>query len=416
MGSACTKPSVKDVSDQAVATQQSASEKMLQQGQCSIPKTAAVSSADQPLTSSVNGSSGLQDSSQCCSHASNSLTAANPAGSGASLLQQSQQPQADTVTSIAQVSSTAEIREPLSSPVAAAVPPAASAGTAAEAQPAGTSANMQSAAANALPPDTAHAADSSLQAPGGAPAPRHSQHDEDCSTCGRAVTFAECTKPAASEAGRHVQQSTPASQPASIMHHKRSLLQRGPTQYIQDDMLADTPSSDVMEQAVLEQQVNILRTNSNRSEKLWLRRGRLQSSFAAMQQALPQLAVNEVPLAHVHTQAAGLKHIGFGPMKRENQDEFYIQVGEFGGQDGSHLFAVFDGHGSNGRDAAAYSRQLLPKLLDVELRKYFQVCCWLNQCACKPCHWCPCLLAKQATGAMADSFYRLVLPKHYLRF
>jgi len=25
-------------------------------------------------------------------------------------------------------------------------------------------------------------------------------------------------------------------------------------------------------------------------------------------------------------QAAGLKHIGFGPFKRENQDEFFIQV------------------------------------------------------------------------------------------
>lgn len=72
-------------------------------------------------------------------------------------------------------------------------------------------------------------------------------------------------------------------------------------------------------------------------------------------------------------QAAGLKHIGFGPFKRENQDEFFIQVGEFGGQHSSNLFCVFDGHGSHGKDAALYSRQLLPRLLDAELAKYFEV-------------------------------------------
>lgn len=75
----------------------------------------------------------------------------------------------------------------------------------------------------------------------------------------------------------------------------------------------------------------------------------------------------------VALQAAGLKHIGFGPLKKENQDEFFIQVGEFGGLPGSNLFCVFDGHGTFGKDAALYSRQLLPRLLDVELRKYFQV-------------------------------------------
>lgn len=76
-------------------------------------------------------------------------------------------------------------------------------------------------------------------------------------------------------------------------------------------------------------------------------------------------------------QAAGLKHIGFGPFKRENQDEFFIQVGDFGGVPGGNLFCVFDGHGTHGKDAALYSRQLLPRLLDVELRKYFMV---------RPCH------------------------------
>jgi serine/threonine protein phosphatase PrpC len=68
-----------------------------------------------------------------------------------------------------------------------------------------------------------------------------------------------------------------------------------------------------------------------------------------------------------------LKHIGFGPFKRENQDEFFIQVGEFGGLHSSNLFCVFDGHGTYGKDAALYSRQLLPRLLDVEMTKYFQV-------------------------------------------
>jgi hypothetical protein len=76
----------------------------------------------------------------------------------------------------------------------------------------------------------------------------------------------------------------------------------------------------------------------------------------------------------VPAQAAGLKHIGFGPFKRENQDEFFIQVGDFGGVPGGNLFCVFDGHGTYGKDAALYSRQLLPRMLDVELRKYFTVC------------------------------------------
>lgn len=72
-------------------------------------------------------------------------------------------------------------------------------------------------------------------------------------------------------------------------------------------------------------------------------------------------------------QAAGLKHIGFGPFKRENQDEFYIQIGKFGGLHSSNLFCVFDGHGTHGKNAALYSRQLLPRLLDAEVTKYFKV-------------------------------------------
>lgn len=84
----------------------------------------------------------------------------------------------------------------------------------------------------------------------------------------------------------------------------------------------------------------------------------------------PQLTSGRPPAP---AQAAGLKHIGFGPFKRENQDEFFIQVGDFGGVNGGNLFCVFDGHGTHGKDAALYSRQLLPRLLDVELREYFMV-------------------------------------------
>ncbi|KAF6266617.1 phosphatase 2C-like domain-containing protein [Scenedesmus sp. NREL 46B-D3] len=119
--------------------------------------------------------------------------------------------------------------------------------------------------------------------------------------------------------------------------------------------------------AVLAKQADILR--ANKMGKLRQRRGGLDSSFAAMQDAL---ATTEKPLAHVSTRAAGLKHIGFGPFKRENQDEFYIQIGKFGGLHSSNLFCVFDGHGTHGKNAALYSRQLLPRLLDAEVTKYFK--------------------------------------------
>ncbi len=42
-------------------------------------------------------------------------------------------------------------------------------------------------------------------------------------------------------------------------------------------------------------------------------------------------------------QAFGLKHIGFGPLKKENQDEYFVQVGGYGGQREGCCFAVFDG-------------------------------------------------------------------------
>ena len=50
-----------------------------------------------------------------------------------------------------------------------------------------------------------------------------------------------------------------------------------------------------------------------------------------------------------------------------------LQVGHYGNQPGANQFCVFDGHGSHGKDAATYSRQVLPALLDGELRKFFAV-------------------------------------------
>jgi serine/threonine protein phosphatase PrpC len=89
-------------------------------------------------------------------------------------------------------------------------------------------------------------------------------------------------------------------------------------------------------------------------------------------QASLDAAAAPVPVVEeVRTRAAGVKHIGFGPFKRENQDEFAISLGQgFGGALGGNLFCVFDGHGACGKDAAAYARQQLPLLLDAEMRAY----------------------------------------------
>ena len=100
---------------------------------------------------------------------------------------------------------------------------------------------------------------------------------------------------------------------------------------------------------VLNKQVEILRTS--RGSKLRERRGGLDSTFSSMQNSL---VTDGVTVEAVNTRAAGLKHIGFGPFKRENQDEFFIQVGEYGGSLNSNLFCVFDGHGTHGKAAAAY--------------------------------------------------------------
>ena len=60
-----------------------------------------------------------------------------------------------------------------------------------------------------------------------------------------------------------------------------------------------------------------------RGNKLRERRGGVSASFVELQD---QLTSNAPVLPLVATRAAGLKHIGFGPFKRENQDEFFIQA------------------------------------------------------------------------------------------
>ncbi|KAG2444948.1 hypothetical protein HXX76_001684 [Chlamydomonas incerta] len=93
-----------------------------------------------------------------------------------------------------------------------------------------------------------------------------------------------------------------------------------------------------------------------------------EHSHFLLQKSLPQVAASNVEL---ETRAAGLKHIGFGPLKKENQDEYFCQVGGFGGEKDGCCYCIFDGHGNYGRDAAHFCRQELPVLFDAELRKYY---------------------------------------------
>lgn len=46
--------------------------------------------------------------------------------------------------------------------------------------------------------------------------------------------------------------------------------------------------------------------------------------FFTMQATLP---TDQPYVPFIKTSAAGIKHIGYGPLKAENQDEFFIQVG-----------------------------------------------------------------------------------------
>ena len=52
--------------------------------------------------------------------------------------------------------------------------------------------------------------------------------------------------------------------------------------------------------------------------------GRRTRAFEAMQATLH---TDQLFVSHVTTRAAGVRHIGYGPYKSENQDEFHIQVG-----------------------------------------------------------------------------------------
>lgn len=93
------------------------------------------------------------------------------------------------------------------------------------------------------------------------------------------------------------------------------------------------------------------------------------NSHMLLQNSLPQIPVYNVEL---ETRASGLKHIGFGPLKKENQDEYFIQVGGFGGQKEASCYAIFDGHGSYGSAAAAFCCRELPQLFEKELQRAFQ--------------------------------------------
>ncbi len=66
-------------------------------------------------------------------------------------------------------------------------------------------------------------------------------------------------------------------------------------------------------------------------------------------------------------QATGLTHIGFGTFKKENQDDFFLEANDFGDKPGRSLFAVFDGHGTNGMHVAkackTYSPNAIAKIL-----------------------------------------------------
>ncbi|MEW5302785.1 MAG: hypothetical protein WDW36_005533 [Sanguina aurantia] len=92
------------------------------------------------------------------------------------------------------------------------------------------------------------------------------------------------------------------------------------------------------------------------------------NSHALLQQTL---MVGSLADADCEVQAAGITHIGFGPMKKENQDDFYVQVTGFGSSCNAHLWGVFDGHGKYGKQAATYCASHLPKLLDSKLSAFF---------------------------------------------
>ena len=75
----------------------------------------------------------------------------------------------------------------------------------------------------------------------------------------------------------------------------------------------------------------------------------------------------------LYPQAAGVKHIGFGPLKKENQDEFFVRMGGYGGRPRGCCYCIFDGHGLYGGDCASFCCRTLPVILDQDLQNYYQV-------------------------------------------
>jgi len=69
----------------------------------------------------------------------------------------------------------------------------------------------------------------------------------------------------------------------------------------------------------------------------------------------------------VHVRGAGVTHIGYGPLKRENQDIFCVHE-EFALSQGvtpkgCSLFGVWDGHGTRGRNVSVFCQQKTPAVL-----------------------------------------------------
>eukprot|EP00232_Nephroselmis_pyriformis_P018734 CAMPEP_0182883440 /NCGR_PEP_ID=MMETSP0034_2-20130328/18381_1 /TAXON_ID=156128 /ORGANISM="Nephroselmis pyriformis, Strain CCMP717" /LENGTH=192 /DNA_ID=CAMNT_0025016583 /DNA_START=60 /DNA_END=635 /DNA_ORIENTATION=+ len=56
-------------------------------------------------------------------------------------------------------------------------------------------------------------------------------------------------------------------------------------------------------------------------------------------------------------------HIGFGPLKKENQDDLFVAADGFSGEEGTSLFCVFDGHGTEGKTCAVMVQKKLPEKL-----------------------------------------------------
>lgn len=106
------------------------------------------------------------------------------------------------------------------------------------------------------------------------------------------------------------------------------------------------------------------------AKKTLAARGCLLSSAAFLRLYSHRPAHNRVCWSRgLVLQAAGLTHIGYGPLKSENQDTILVREEAFTDRMGRHsVFGVFDGHGAWGKPIAHQSSQLLPYFVDVGLR------------------------------------------------